>query len=122
MKTKVMKILRAVTDSIEESRNRREMITFGLSALHVWCVMKSSLNIRFGLDESAQLMDLFEKTLFLEITDSTIDFLLFTVSMGVSFGDFSSSAGNIRAMGKTGGNQGILLDIFRYYINKRMIL
>ena len=53
-------------------------------------------------------MDLFEKTLFLEITDSTIDFLLFTVSMGVSFGDFSSSAGHIRAMGKTGGNQGQL--------------
>lgn len=71
-------------------------------------LLPSSLNIRFGLDESAQLMDLFEKTLYLEITDSTIDFLLFTVSMGVSFGDFSSSAGHIRAIGKTGGNQGQL--------------
>lgn len=41
MKAKVMKILKAVTDSIEENSTRREMITFGLSALHVWCVMKS---------------------------------------------------------------------------------
>ena len=43
--------------------------------------------------ESARLMGLFEKTVELDITPTTIDFILCTVSMAVSYPDFSAPSG-----------------------------
>jgi hypothetical protein len=66
------------------------MLTFGLAALHVWCIMKTNLNIRFTIEESSKLMSLFEKTLILDLTPTSIDFILASVSIAVSYPDFSA--------------------------------
>ena len=90
MKEKMMSIIGQITEKLDQKCFSKEIITFGLAALHVWCVMKTSLNIRFSIEESSKLMNLFEKTVNLDLTPTTIDFILCTVSIAVSYPDFSA--------------------------------
>jgi len=117
LKDKIMHIIIAITDDISQNKFHKKLVTFGLAVLHVWCVMKTSLNIRFVIEESSKLMSLFEQTVNLDLTPATIDFILRTVSIAVSYPDFSAT-GAIRGGQIAGDNLTRLTNWLLLLMNK----
>merc|ERR1711892_542058 len=84
------KILSIISESA--STLKAATVTQAQAALRVWCVLGHHCHVRFALNDTPVVMDLFEATVDLPIVNQSRQFIATATSVALAYGEFSTPA------------------------------